>query len=48
MTRWQIADLERGAKRMRVEEMLALAAELGCELSEILPPALARTEPSAS
>ncbi len=48
LTRHQIERIERGEIRMLVPHMLLLAGELGCELSEIIPPAMARTEPSVS
>ncbi len=43
----QLAAIELGKSRMRVEEMIALAAELGCELAEIIPPDLLRKAPDS-
>ncbi len=44
----QLERIERGESRMRVEETLRLAAELGCELSEIIPPTTKRKSRAAS
>lgn len=41
---WQrLARIERGYLKLRVEDVLVLAAELGCEVSELMPPVVRKT-----
>jgi len=43
----KLSRIERGLYNLSVKDLLRLAAELGCEASEILPPPQ-RWEPAAS
>ncbi len=43
----RLSRLERGLQKLTVDDVLRLAFELGCELSEIMPPPM-RKVPHAS